>query len=245
MRSEPAQTLADRLDVRTKLAVLAIVIVTGSLVKDLAWGTVLFAAVVALTLAIGRWRTALSFTASYAIILALFALATLLPTNVGGTLGSFVLLCRTAMPVALFAVVFATSTKIGDLTAALDALHVPRAITVPFAVALRYFPTLREEAAAVNASMRLRGLAPSARNLLTRPALMFESLVVPIMLRSAKIAEELAAAAVARGIDRPGKKTAYRQPAMRSADVVVLAAVALACAALVAVRLNEGIGGLV
>ena len=92
----------------------------------------------------------------------------------------------------------------------------------------------------MSASMRLRGLELSVRNLLTRPAPMFEALAVPLMLRSAKIAEELAAAAVARGIDRPGRKTAYRRPAFRALDAAALAGTALACGALVAVRLHEG-----
>ena len=47
---------------------------------------------------------------------------------------------------------------------------------------------------------------------------MFESAVVPVMLRCAKIADELAAAAVARGIDRPGRKTSYNAPRFGWAD---------------------------
>ena len=243
MQEKTAATRVDRLDVRTKLILLCLIVFTGALVKDLAWGSVLFAVVAALCFAMGRARTALSFIGGYLVIVGLFALAGHLPAGAAGALGSAMLLARTAMPVALFAVVFATSTKTGDLTAALYALRMPRSLVIPFAIMLRYFPTLREEAAAVSASMRLRGLGLSARNLLTRPALMFEALAVPLMLRSAKIAEELAAAAVARGIDRPGRKTAYRRPAFRALDAAALTGTALACGALVAVRLHEGVAG--
>lgn len=244
MYPEPASTRADRLDVRSKLVVLVFLVITVSIVKDLVWSTVLFLTVVILCFAIGRGRMALAFSASYLAIMGLFVLVNLLPAHIGGTVGSFMLLTRTMMPAALFMAIFVTSTKIGDLTAALYSAHVPRAIVIPFAVALRFFPTLREEVSAVSASLRLRGLAPNPRNLITRPALMFESLIVPIMLRSAKIAEELAAAAVARGIDRPGAKTAYNKPALRAADVIAMILVAIACGALITLRLHEGIGGL-
>ena len=73
---------------------------------------------------------------------------------------------------------------------------------------------------------------------------MFESAVVPVMLRCAKIADELAAAAVARGIDRPGRKTSYNAPRFGWADFLSLAFLAVCCSLLVAAKVNQGIGGL-
>ena len=103
-------------------------------------------------------------------------------------LGSFALACRTCMPICLFAAVFATTTKIGDLTAALYGMRLPKAVVVPLVIAVRFFPTLKEESSAVADAMRVRGLALSLKNLVSKPALMFESAVVPVMLRCAKIA---------------------------------------------------------
>lgn len=244
VRPESEGTLVERLDVRTKLAVLALFILATSLVKDLVWGSLLFIAAAALCFAIGRGRTAAKMGASYLALVALFWASTLLPSGIGGAFGSFILFSRTIMPTFLIAAVFVTSTKTGDLMAALCALHLPRTAVIPFVVALRYAPTLREEARAVSASMKLRGLSPDMRNVLTRPGLIAESLIVPIMLRSAKIADELAAAAVARGIDRPGTKTSFRAPAFRLADGGTLAASALMCGTIVALRLSDGIGGI-
>ena len=148
------------------------------------------------------------------------------------------------MPICLFAAIFATSTKIGDLTAALYGLRLPKAAVVPLVIVVRFFPTLREECSAVADAMKVRGLAPSLRNLVSKPALMFESAVVPVLLRCAKIADELAAAAVARGIDRPGRKTSYNAPRFERADFLSLAFLAVCCSLLVAAKASQGIGGL-
>ena len=134
---------------------------------------------------------ALSFAASYALIMLVFWATLFLPRSVSGAIGSAVLLARTCMPVFLFAAAFVSSTKIGDLTVALYSLRLPRALVVPLAVCVRFFPTLGQEAGAVLTSMHLRGLGLSPRNVVAHPVLTFESLLVPLMLRCAKIADEL------------------------------------------------------
>lgn len=59
------------------------------------------------------------------------------------------------------------------------------------------------------------GLALSLKNLVSKPALMFESVVVPRDARCAKIADELAAAAVARGIDPAWKEDLLQRAPVR------------------------------
>lgn len=245
MRSKTGKLRTDTLDVRTKLAILILLIAAGAIVKDYLWGSLLFAAVILLSFAVGRARIVLSFAFGYLVLMGVFWVTTILPANVAGALGSFALACRTCMPIFLFAAVLATTTKIGDLSAALYGLKLPRAVVIPLVIAVRFFPTLKREFLAVADAMRVRGLAPSAKNFATRPKDMLESLVIPVMLRCAKIADELAAAAVARGIDRPGEKTSYNAPRFGVADFAARSFTAAICAALVAVKLSEGIGGFV
>lgn len=244
LRNRTRKTLAERIDVRTKMAMLAVLIATGAIVKDYVLGSVLFAVVVLLSFAIGRGKTAVSFSFAYLFLMGIFWATTMLPPNATGALGSFALACRTCMPICLFAAVFATTTKIGDLTAALYGMRLPKAVVVPLVIAVRFFPTLKEESSAVTDAMRVRGLALSPKNLVSKPALMFESAVVPVMLRCAKIADELAAAAVARGIDRPGRKTSYNAPRFGWADFLSFAFLVICCSLLVAAKVNQGIGGL-
>ena len=238
MRRRTRKTLAEDIDVRTKVAMLVVLIATGAIVKDYVLGSVLFAVVVLLSFAIGRGRMAASFSFAYLFLMGIFWVTTMLPPNAAGALGSF------ALAICLFAAVFATTTKIGDLTAALYGMRLPKTVVVPLVIAVRFFPTLKEESSAVADAMRVRGLALSLKNLVSKPALMFESAVVPVMLRCAKIADELAAAAVARGIDRPGRKTSYNAPRFGRVDFLSLAFLVICCSLLVAVKVNQGIGGL-
>ena len=154
---------------------LVVLIATGAIVKDYVLGSVLFAVVVLLSFAIGRGRMAASFSFAYLFLMGIFWVTTMLPPNAAGALGSFALACRTCMPICLFAAVFATTTKIGDLTAALYGMRLPKAVVVPLVIAVRFFPTLKEESSAVADAMRVRGLALSLKNLVSKPALMFES----------------------------------------------------------------------
>lgn len=225
MRRRTQKTLAEAIDVRTKVAMLVVLIATGAIVKDYVLGSVLFAVVVLLSFAIGRGRMAASFSFAYLFLMGIFWVTTMLPPNAAGALGAFALACRTCMPICLFAAVFATTTKIGDLTAALYGMRLPKAVVVPLVIAVRFFPTLKEESSAVADAMRVRGLALSLKNLVSKPALMFES-------------------AVARGIDRPGRKTSYNAPRFGWADFLPLSILVVCCLLLVVAKANQGIGGL-
>ncbi len=64
--------------------------------------------------------------------------------------------------------------------------------------------------------------------------MMMEFVMVPLMMRFVKVAEELAAAAVARGIERPGQRGTLIEINLRLQDfiylfVVILYAVFLYC----------------
>ena len=50
-----------------------------------------------------------------------------------------------------------------------------------------------------------------------------EAVFIPIIMRSASIAEELAASAVTRGIDNPNKRSSFVVLKMQIVDYVVLA----------------------
>ena len=63
---------------------------------------------------------------------------------------------------------------------------------------LRYFPDLKEEFVHINAAMKLQNISWASR---------LECTVVPLIVSAVNTSDEIAAAAVARGIENPGKKT--------------------------------------
>jgi energy-coupling factor transport system permease protein len=122
--------------------------------------------------------------------------------------GSFTIIhIQKIFPVFLFASGFIKTTKISHLMCAMQKLHLPKYIVIPFSVAMRFFPAARDDFSRIKDAMRLRGVAFSLSNILRHPFTVFEYALLPMMLRCANIAEELSAAAVARGIETNRPRT--------------------------------------
>ena len=102
---------------------------------------------------------------------------------------------------------FRTATP-GTMTAALRAARVPRALTVPVAVMLRFVPVVATEASAVLDSMRLRGLT-GWRSVLRHPVLSIGWFTVPVIASTLRVGDDLSAAALLRGLG------SHRRPTCR------------------------------
>ena len=72
----------------------------------------------------------------------------------------------------------------------------------------------------------------SWKNVFTRPLLLLEAMVVPSVMRSATIADELSASAVTRGIDNPDQRTSFVQLKVTPKDIIVLVSFVIAFVAL-------------
>ena len=88
--------------------------------------------------------------------------------------------------------------QVSEFVAAMERMHVPQKIVIPVSVVFRFFPTVREEYAAIRDAMKMRGITT-----LRSPMKMLEYRIVPLMMSVAKIGEELSAAALTRGLGAP------------------------------------------
>ena len=104
-------------------------------------------------------------------------------------------------PGIMMGYVLLSTTTVSEFVASMERMHMPRQIVIPIAVMFRFFPTVGEEAAAINAAMKMRGIT------FRSPVKMLEYRLVPLMLCSVKIGEELSAAALTRGLGAPVKRT--------------------------------------
>jgi energy-coupling factor transport system permease protein len=128
---------------------------------------------------------------------------------------------------------------VGDLVSALQKIRIPRSITIPFAVTLRFFPTVKVEFLCIRDAMKLRGIRLNLKNILGRPFTLLESILVPLIFRCANIAEELSAAAVTRGIEREGRRrTSLRDLTFRRGDAAASAVFAAFSVAAVLGRID-------
>ena len=123
-------------------------------------------------------------------------------------------------------IVFATTT-VSEFMAAMARMRMPDWITVPLSVLFRFFPTLGQEARAVNAAMRMRGITPISRGIAYA-----ENCLVPLMSCAVSIGEDLSAAALARGLGAPWPRTNTGNIGFTPVDAAVIAASLAATATL-------------
>lgn len=111
-----------------------------------------------------------------------------------------------------------STTKIAEFIAAMERMHLSPKIIIPFSVMLRFFPTVGEEMAAINDAMRMRGIRRGGMKF----GAMLEYRLVPLLMCSVKIGEELSAAALTRGLGKPLKRTNICRIGFGVIDLILL-----------------------
>lgn len=199
-----------RLDPRTKVALLLLV----SLTIMSPGGGVFIPAAAAIGLALAvherAWRRLAILPAIGATCA---ALVYLLPSLVEHPAVTIVAVASTyalrLVAVAGIAMHLVATTSPGELTAALRWARMPRAITVATAVMLRFIPIVISEGSAVRDAMRLRGFGGWS-DLARHPVTAAERFTVPLMASTLRGGEDLAAAAMLRGLGSRVRPTTAR-----------------------------------
>ena len=99
------------------------------------------------------------------------------------------------------------TTRIGQMKAALRAVHLPRVFVDALAVAFRVIPTVGSEAVAIREAMEMRGVDLGVRGIIRHPLVIAERFLVPLLSSIARVADDLAASSVVRGLGGPTRPT--------------------------------------
>lgn len=157
-----------------------------------------------LLLASRRWTVSLMYAAFYSLT---YLGELFLPRYVHGFFGFILLgfcgIFSRFMPGIMMGYFLVTSTTVSQFMSAMGRMRVSEKITIPLSVMFRFFPTIGEEYATINDAMRMRGIRLGGRN----PLSVFEYHLVPMMICSVRIGEELSAAALTRGLGAPVRRT--------------------------------------
>ena len=188
------------LDPRTKLFMVMVVstIVMMSATTPLLWAVRILVTLVPICFLIveKKYSSALRFLALYLIAMGLMFY--FLSEESTGILKSLLTgYCGIVVqfsPAIITAWYFARTTKIGELMSAMQKMHVPDGITISLAVVMRFFPTIKEEYAAIQDAMKMRGITMAGGNI----ARIVEYRMIPLMFSCVNIGDELSAAAITR-----------------------------------------------
>lgn len=107
------------------------------------------------------------------------------------------------IPCFLLAAYVLSHTQVSEFIAGMSRLHIPDLITIPLSVIFRFFPTVLEETHAINQAMSMRGIRFRG----TQFHKMIEYRLVPSLICSLRIGDELSAAALSRGLGGPCRRS--------------------------------------
>ena len=128
------------------------------------------------------------------------------------------------MPCILAGILLVRNASMQKMVAAMRALHLPQCFITAISTTLRYFPAIKEEFGHIRAAAKLQNIPLSER---------LESTVVPIMMSAVNTSDEIAAAAVVRGIENPCKKTSYIRLRITASDWLIMALATLCTATII------------
>jgi len=179
-------------------------------------------------------RTAIIFTVIYA---AFYLLQRINVTDMAiGSILMVLSIFRRFMLTAFIAMPLGKAPT-GVLISSLSKMHVPRQVTIALAVMFRFMPTVAEEYNAIRSSQKFRGIGISGWGLLRHPVRSYETILVPLLIRTTKIADELSASAILRGASVEGEVSSFRTVRLTHADCICLIIIAILSAGLLALDL--------
>lgn len=125
-------------------------------------------------------------------------------------------------PIALSFVLLVQTTRISHFLSAFAAMHLPAFAVIPVAVLFRFIPTVQEEWNGIKKAMAFRGITVDLASVVKAPLRTVEYVLIPLLFSSISVMEELAAAALARGMDSDKHRTSYEEVRLGAADFVAL-----------------------
>ncbi len=130
----------------------------------------------------------------------------------------YLLLLWNLLPIMILAWDLIT-TPPGEISAFLSRMKTPLFVILGFLVVFRFFPTMKSEMSRISKSMKNRGLL-DIDQIIRHPIYTFEYALVPLLIRSIQISEQLSISAITRGALSANIRSSYYEKKMKALDFV-------------------------
>ena len=148
-----------------------------------------------------------------------------------------------SLPTVLSILLIVQTTRISQFLSALTAMHLPVKAVIPVAMLFRFIPTVQDEWNGIRKAMAFRGISLSFGSVLRHPGKTIEYVLVPLLFSTVGVMEELAAAALARGMDIDVKRSSYEEVRLRAADYMTMLLFAALSVTIVVLVTTKGTAG--
>ena len=175
-----------------------------------------------------KFKLAIRFVVIYGLML--LADYYLIPIAEGFILNFISLLSvgiRMILPCIISGAYAFTTTSVGEFVCALRKMHIPETVIIPSMVVIRFFPTIQEDYRQIRNSMALRGISDNGMGLLRHPIKNLEYILIPLLMNSNNVAEDLTVAALTKGIGIESEHTSMIKLKLSMIDFVYAVIVTL------------------
>lgn len=117
-----------------------------------------------------------------------------------------------------------STTTVGEMVCGLRKLKIPEYIIIPSVTVVRFFPTIAEDYRQIRNAMALRGIATGNIALLKSPVQSLEYILMPLLMNSNNVAQDLSVASMTKGISLPGQHTSMIELHFTALDMIYAAA---------------------
>ena len=201
-----------RLDPRAKLYLLVLANLTLffhiSLTAEITLATLLLL----LYFLAGKYKSGVRMTLIYAVMVSLDFLV--IPVA-NGLLPNIVSLLsvgiRMMLPCIISGAYAFSTTTVGEMVCGLRKLKIPEFIIIPSVTVVRFFPMIAEDYRQIRNAMAFRGIAYETGSLLRHPIQSLEHILMPLLMNSSNVAQDLSVAAMTKGISLKGTHTSMTE----------------------------------
>lgn len=210
------------IDPRIKLTLLPVVGFISFFISDTILLFVILLFSFLLYIYSGIYKKAFSFLVFFLLLLGLeYGMTKISNYNFVFALYMMIFFLSRMTLIAMFGTYITRTTKISEMIEALNRIKIPRSISIPFSVLLRFAPTIRYEMKALKENMRIRGVIKSNFFILLHPIKYIEYTLIPLLMRMIKVSDELSASALIRGLDSEEKRVTIVELKFKLMDLIV------------------------
>ena len=182
---------------RVNLLLLLLSTAAIAVCKDETYFAALFAVAICWLFCCGHIKKGLLFITAYLLLLAISSVT--IGQRAWTTIWLFSVIARHMLiPIAFISDL--TERPTGSFLAVFSKLHIHKGMSIATVVLLRFFPTIWHEFHAIRNALKFRGIGVTIWYSLAHPLRIFEYILIPMLIRTTRIAEELSAAAIVRGV---------------------------------------------
>jgi energy-coupling factor transport system permease protein len=212
----------NRLDPRVKIAVVLLFSVIGPLIDDPASLAILSMVTCGYLLVAGLKKTLLYVAGFYTLSMVLYLFIEAVILQRPPRYMEYLTLTLTMLPIMSGGLLLGMTTSLEKLIAGLARLGVPPGMRYTIMVAMRYVAMLGRELHHLASAMRVRGVMPGWKNFILQPLSSMRLILVPMLIRSFRVADRMGAAAELRGLSAPNNRIVLVPLRLGSEDCIFL-----------------------